>query len=108
MGKQEESVLAGNLRDGPKWLPGTIIKRTGPISYRVQVGDQLWRCHTDQLLSSLTIPAESSVEKSQVATDRDFMTSPAPERSVGDLPVSQPVIPQAGMAQSSSVEQELQ
>ena len=97
-----ESVLARNLREGPKWLPGTIIERTGPVSYRVQVGDQLWRRHTDQLLSSLITPAGSSVEKSQVATDMDSMTSPAPERSVGDLPVSQPVIPQAGTAQSSS------
>ena len=96
-----ESVLARNLREGLKWLPGTIIERTGPDSYRVQVGDQLWRRHTDQLLSSLITPAESSVKKSQVTIDMDSMTSPAPERSVGDLPVSQPVIPQAGTAQSS-------
>ena len=36
-----ESVLARNLREGPKWLSGTIIERTGPASYRVQVRDQL-------------------------------------------------------------------
>ena len=28
-----ESVLARNLREGPKWLPGTIIERTVPVSY---------------------------------------------------------------------------
>jgi len=47
-----ETVLARNLRDGPKWLTGTIVERTGPVSYRVQVNDQIWRRHTDQLLSS--------------------------------------------------------
>lgn len=32
-----ETVMARNLREGPKWVPGTIIERTGPVSYRTQV-----------------------------------------------------------------------
>ena len=47
-----ETVLTRNLREGPKWATGTITERSGPISYRVQVNDQIWRRHTDQLLSS--------------------------------------------------------
>ena len=35
---------------GPKWIPGIVIEQTGPVSYKVQVNDQMWRHHTDQLL----------------------------------------------------------
>ena len=31
-------------------MPGTIIEQTGPVSYRVQACDQIWRRHTNQLL----------------------------------------------------------
>lgn len=46
-----QGVLALNLRDGPKWLLGTIIEKTGPVSYKVAVNGQIWRRHIDQLLS---------------------------------------------------------
>ena len=91
-------MLARNLRERLKWLPGTIIERT---VYRVQVGDQLWRCHTDQLLSSRITPA-NFVGDSQITTDMESINPPVPKRSIGDLPVSQPVIPQTGTARSSS------
>ena len=45
-----QSVLVRNLRDGPKWIPGIVIEQTGPVSYKVQVNDQIWHRHTDQLL----------------------------------------------------------
>ena len=45
-----QSVLVRNLRDGPKWVSGTVIEQTGPVSYRVQVSDQIWRRHIDQIL----------------------------------------------------------
>ena len=44
-------MLVRNLRGEPKWLAGVVLERTEPVSYRVQVGDQIWRRHTDQLLS---------------------------------------------------------
>ena len=40
-------ILVRNLRGGPKWI---VTEQTGPVSYKVQVNDQIWRCHTDQLL----------------------------------------------------------
>ena len=43
-------MLVRNLREGPKWVRGTIAEQTGPVSYRVQVSDQIWRRHTDQIL----------------------------------------------------------
>ena len=40
-----QTVLVKNLRGLPKWLPGKVIERTGPLSYRVQVQGQMWRRH---------------------------------------------------------------
>ena len=61
-----QCVLVRNLRAGPKWISGTIIEQTGPVSYRVQVDDQIWRWHADQLLDSRVriepLPKDSSLE----------------------------------------------
>ena len=36
-----------------KWIPGTISDKTGPVSYRVEVGpDVKWRRHADQIQDS--------------------------------------------------------
>ena len=56
---------------------------------------------TDQLLSSQITPA-NSVGESHITTDMESINPPVLKRSIGDLPVSQPVIPQTGTAQSSS------
>ncbi|XP_069140969.1 uncharacterized protein [Argopecten irradians] len=51
-----------NVRDyrlsGEKWIPGTIESKTGPLSYRVNVGNgAVWRRHTDQIIKGkLPIP----------------------------------------------------
>ena len=45
-----QRVLARNYCPGAKWLTGTIMDRQGPLSYRVQVGDKLWRRNIDLLL----------------------------------------------------------
>ena len=47
-----QSVMVENMRGGPKWLPGTVLEKAGPVPYRVQVGDMVWRRHTDQLLQT--------------------------------------------------------
>ena len=76
-----EQVLARNLREGPKWLPGTIVERTGPVSYRVQVRDQVWRHHTDQLLSSQLSPTDDTTE---IVTDTGSQNPPVVELPVED------------------------
>ena len=36
-----QKVMVRNLRPGPTWIPGTIVGRSGPLSYVVQVkGEQ--------------------------------------------------------------------
>lgn len=42
-------VLVRNHSSGDKWLPGTITKQTGPVSYQVEVEGTVRRCHVDQL-----------------------------------------------------------
>ena len=66
-----------NLRDGAKWIPGTIIERTGPVSYRVQVSDQVWRRHTDILLEhSVSSQSESVPETEMLLPDTSLPQIP--------------------------------
>ena len=44
-----EGVLVLNLRDGPKWFPGRVVERLGPVLYKVRVIGQIWRRHVDRL-----------------------------------------------------------
>ena len=46
-----QDAMVRNLRPtGPKWIPGTIIKQTGPLSYIVQVEQGIeWKRHVDHL-----------------------------------------------------------
>ncbi|XP_040359235.2 uncharacterized protein K02A2.6-like [Ixodes scapularis] len=50
-----DNVLVRNYRSLPRWLRGTVLKKTGPVPYQVQVttpqGKFIWRRHLDQLLS---------------------------------------------------------
>ena len=78
-------MLVRNLREGPKWISGTIIEQTGPVSYRVQVQDQVWRTHTDQILdqsssSQTTIEIEDVPGADALPPD----TSPIPTSERND------------------------
>ena len=42
-------VLVQNFRGEPRWLEGTVMEQTGPVSYKVLVEDQRYRCHVDQM-----------------------------------------------------------
>ena len=46
-----DSVNVRNTRGGvEKWVPGTVIRRLGPLTYLVKVGWQLRYVHVDHLL----------------------------------------------------------
>ena len=46
-----DSVNERNTRGGvEKWVPGTVIRRLGPLTYLVKVGRQLHYVHVDHLL----------------------------------------------------------
>ncbi|XP_022791984.1 uncharacterized protein K02A2.6-like [Stylophora pistillata] len=44
-----EEVSVENFRGEPNWLEGTVVERTSPVSYEVQVDDKVWKRRTDQL-----------------------------------------------------------
>lgn len=48
--KTGDSVLTQNFSLGPKWIPGIIESVTGPVSYKVMLGDgRIVRRHVDQI-----------------------------------------------------------
>ena len=48
-----EPVMVKDYRDRKRpWIQGVIQDRLGPVTYRVLVGDLLWKRHIDQLRSS--------------------------------------------------------
>jgi len=60
-----QRVLARNLRDGPRWVLGTIVQRRGPLSYLVQAADGvIWRRHVDHLLETTDSSQEEAESES--------------------------------------------
>ena len=54
---EDDTVLARNYSGLPKWLPGTIIEETGPVSTKVQLDDgAIVRRHHDQLIPRQETP----------------------------------------------------
>ena len=54
-----QSVLVENNKPEPKWVVGTVVEKLGDISYRVQVGNQVWKRHVDQLLQTTITQANT-------------------------------------------------
>lgn len=81
------SVSVRNHRGtSEKWLPGTVIRRLGPLTYLVRVGRQLRYVHVDHLLQSgcMTDPVTSEGEvvgellpEAMAAGDSQSLTSDA-------------------------------
>ena len=48
-----QSGLARNYYGSEKWCHGRIVARTGPISYRIEMGNGvIWRRHADQIVTT--------------------------------------------------------
>ena len=62
-----QSVMAKNLRPGPKWVPAVVVERLGPLSYLVETSEhECWRRHVD-MLKECTIHDESTSTKQSEA-----------------------------------------
>lgn len=46
--KPGETVMARYYRSGPRWVEGTVLEQTGPVSYTVSVNNAVRRQHADQ------------------------------------------------------------
>ena len=79
-----DSVDVRNTRGGvEKWVPGTVIRRLGPLTYLVRVGRQLHYVHIDHLLQTQRLNPEEAFD------DADPEELPAPMA----VPVSVPSTP---------------
>nr|XP_034833643.1 uncharacterized protein K02A2.6-like [Maniola hyperantus] len=46
-----QKVMYRNYSSGPRWLPGQVVEKSGPSSYRIQTGDgAVLRRHMDQII----------------------------------------------------------
>ena len=46
----DQLVMARNWRDGPDWVPGVLIEKLGPLTFKVQTqAGQIWKRHVDHL-----------------------------------------------------------
>ena len=69
-----QPVLARKLREGEKFVRGSVIRKLGPANYEIMVQGQVWKRHGNQLLaykgntneseSGLSEPPESRVPES--------------------------------------------
>ena len=54
-----QRVMVRNLRPGPRWVPGTLIERKGPLTYLVQVSEgRIWKRHVDHLHETTDTPQD--------------------------------------------------
>ena len=54
-----QTVMALNMREGPKWRPGVVVEQLGPLTYLVEVqGGLKWKRHSDHLRDGSGVPPE--------------------------------------------------
>lgn len=62
---------------GDKWISGKIVERTGPVSYKVDVGrGDGWRRHVDQIMPIQNKNRHSLSRTSTVPGSKDIMSAP--------------------------------
>ncbi|XP_030586939.1 uncharacterized protein K02A2.6-like [Archocentrus centrarchus] len=77
-----QKVLARDYR-GPnqKWQSGMILSQTGPLTYNINVGDNLiWRRHVDQIVDAETHMVPRQPESTSTSQDsEEFIFATPPE-----------------------------
>nr|XP_024658736.1 uncharacterized protein K02A2.6-like [Maylandia zebra] len=80
-----EPVLVRDYRKGEdKWTHGVVLEKTGPVSYKVNVGAQgVWKRHVDQMLTrpesvsqQVTVDPPTSSQMSPAQSGSDTMLYP--------------------------------
>ena len=87
-----QSVMVENVRGGSKWLPGIVLERSGAVSYRVQVGEEIWRRHADQMRSGRRELEDTT--RSETLNSPDVLSSdPGTAVDILPPPAQQPSAP---------------
>jgi hypothetical protein len=74
----EDKVLARDFRESHtkiQWAPGTLIQRFGTRIWTVQVNDQVWRRHENQLKQRQWLDSHDPDETHPIITDVDMNLS---------------------------------
>ena len=84
-----QSVLVENNKPEPKWVVGTVLETLGNISYRIQVGNQIWKRHVDQMLQTTITQANTDNNDDNTddinlwpSTSNDTLMSQQPEQAL--------------------------
>ena len=82
--KVGQAVLAKNMRPGDAWIPGVIVKQSGPVSYQVDVGEgRVWKRHLDHLRArDLPDPEPDPINSQNTSMD---LAAPAQPLAPRDL-----------------------
>ena len=100
-----DPVFAYDFLHSPKWLPGVIIEKLGPVTFRIELLDgRTWRRHTDHIkYRAVGVPQKEPLEVQphlQVPTGTDSQVVPPVEK------VATNQIPQAVQPESISEQPE--
>ena len=80
--QEGDAVVTRNFSHGPKWIPGFITKITGPVSYKVMLGDgNIVRRHVDQILSR---PEKGDCLEAKVTEPLGLSVSPTAVRDASE------------------------
>lgn len=83
-----DAVWAMNFAGKPKWLPGVLTDRTGPVSFIVSMTDgRIWRRHADHLRPRLP---DENVNETFPPPDPSAVSVVPPTAPPIDVPLSEP------------------
>ena len=81
-----QRVLVRSPPPDLQWVPGTVIERTGPVSYLIKVADsRIWRRHIDHIRGMPDSPLHQTPPESALESPEPDPVSP--DLPVPDLPV---------------------
>lgn len=81
------TVWVRNYRGGPKWVSGTVLERTGPLMYQVQVNDYVWRRHAEQMrLGSSEVTTSAVAEEPPIQNGSEQPADPLEAVTEGQPP----------------------
>ena len=73
--RKREFKVGETVWVGPKWVPGEICNRNGPVSYEVNVSGQVWRHHAEQMLTR-SGPYHDTLPQSEVVGVGEEVSEP--------------------------------
>ena len=94
-------VFVKNFGAGNKWLPGQIVKMSGPVSFLVELEDgRCRRCHQDHLRHRVV--EDGGPEMSQIMSDDGFAVGPSNRSTRQETTSESPSPQETGKSASSS------